>query len=211
MADIQMSTLQDYFQDSRGPGAFGKAVAPSTIKLQPRSDSLRGIPGLAENQNMKSQPPLSLVKPSKLDIPAISMLTINPHTLPSASSSAVQPSLPIQAHFRSQAGSISATDGQNLSLQNLSATGISSNPQSTLEGAVKSSGNPIPMPTGEHVLLGVNRGYHLHLAQIDRSGCPDDMHFFAKLKKEYNTKRGIIRRWLGVKQFHHCEFVEVSF
>jgi hypothetical protein len=159
---------------------------------------------------VKSQPALSRIKPSKLDIPAIHTSAMNPRTLPSASSSAVQHSLPVQAHLRSQAGSISVAEGQNLPRQNLSATGISSSPQSTLQGAQKSSGNPIPMPTGEHVLLGVNRGYHLHLAQIDRSGCPDDMHFFAKLKKEYNAKRGILRRWMGVKQFHHCEFVEVG-
>jgi hypothetical protein len=66
------------------------------------------------------------------------------------------------------------------------------------------------MQTGEHVLLGVNRGHHLHLVQIDRRTCPEDGQFFAKLKMEYNIKRGILRRWLGVKQFHHCEFIEVG-
>lgn len=70
--------------------------------------------------------------------------------------------------------------------------------------------NAVQMPPGAFVLLGVSKSYDLQLAHIDKRQHPNDDCFFKQLKRDYNQKRGTLRRCLGFYQFHHCEFVEVS-
>ena len=91
-----------------------------------------------------------------------------------------------------------------------SASSISSTRRIPPQNATPQSRNTIQMPSGAFVLLGVSKSYNLQLAHIDKRQYPDDSRFFRQLKRDYNQKRGILRRWLGLYQFHHCEFVEVN-
>lgn len=118
-------------------------------------------------------------------------------------------SIPLQAHVRSGASNPGTGSSLVHRLPHISVHGPASTPQSSLGNVGGQSGSAISMPTGQYVLLGINKGRRLQLAQIDRSQCPDDSIFFTKLKDEYKAKRGMFRRLFDVKQFHHCEFVEV--
>jgi len=106
----------------------------------------------------------------------------NIHTLPAGPSG--QSPLPPPQGFRSPVGTtITGIKRQNaIPMQNLPTTGSSSTTQPILQRSSRSTGNQISMPSGEYILLGVNRGYQLQLAQIDRNSCLDDGEFFAKLR-----------------------------
>ena len=95
-----------------------------------------------------------------------------------------------------------------------SSTGSASNPSSVRRiphpNTASQDINTVQMPPGVFVLLGVSKSYDLQLAHIDKHQHPNDDCFFTQLKHDYNQKRGILRRCLGLYQFHHCEFVEVS-
>jgi len=114
-----------------------------------------------------------------------------------------------QAQSNDQSG-IEFTSQREIMSQLSSQDLVASITQPSTDSAHAAANNPIRMPSNEFVFLGVNIGYHLELVQIDRTMCSDDGQFFSRLKLEYDTKRGTIRRWLSVKQFHHCEFVLVS-
>jgi hypothetical protein len=60
-----------------------------------------------------------------------------------------------------------------------------------------------------YVLLGVTGGDDLHLAQIEVQDFKDDQ-FFEQLRERYNELRGFFRRWFGIWQYSHSEFVKVS-
>lgn len=184
-----METLQDYLPDFQVSGPSEKPLPKVTIKLQPQSNPSPVNPPLTENQGAKLQLPRH-------------------RTIPKAPTAPI--SVPGQAHFRSQTGSRKARGSQNRLPQKPPVSGASSSPLHAVQGSSNTGIGRVQMPNGENVLLGVNRGHHLQLAQIDRRDCPEDGQFFAKLKEEYKANRGIFRRWFDVKQFHHCEFVEVG-
>jgi hypothetical protein len=184
-----MKTLQDYLLDVQVSGLSEKSLPNVTIKLQPRSNPSPVKPPLVENKGAKLQLPRHRTIPEAPTAPTL---------------------VPEQAHFRSQTGSSTATGSQNFPSQKPPVSGASSSPLHAIHGSSKIGTNRVQMPNGEHVLLGINRGHLLQLAQIDRTECPEDGQFFTKLKEEYKAKRGTFRRWFDVKQFHHCEFVEVG-
>jgi hypothetical protein len=184
-----MKTLQDYLRDFQVSDQSEKSLPKVTIKLQLQSNPSPVNPPSTENQGAKLQMPRY-------------------RTIPEASTAPT--AVPGQANFGSQTGSRTATGSQNLPSQKPPVTGASSSPLHAVQGSLNTCINRVQMPNGEHVLLGVNRGHHLQLVQIDRRECPEDGQFFTKLKEEYKAKRGIFRRWFDVKQFHHCEFVEVG-
>ncbi len=133
-----------------------------------------------------------------------------PHyrTIPATSKAPV--SLPGQIYLRYATSSQTTPGSQSSPPQKPSVSSTSSTPLHAVQGSSRISTNQIQMSNAEHVLLAVNRGPHLQLAQIDRRECPEDGQFFTRLKEEYKVNRGIFRRWFDVKQFHHCEFVEVG-
>ena len=59
-----------------------------------------------------------------------------------------------------------------------------------------------------YVLFGVTAGEDLHLAQIEVQDSKDDQ-FFEQLRERYNELRGFFRKWFGIWQYSHSEFVEV--
>lgn len=60
-----------------------------------------------------------------------------------------------------------------------------------------------------YVLFGVTAGEDLHLAQIEVQDFKDDQ-FFEQLRKRYSELRGFFRKWFGIWQYSHSEFVKVS-
>lgn len=60
-----------------------------------------------------------------------------------------------------------------------------------------------------YVLFGVTAGEDLHLAQIEVQDFNDDQ-FFELLRERYNELRGFLRKWFGIWQYSHSEFVKVS-
>lgn len=141
-------------------------------------------------------------------LPTSKIPTTEPETSPS-SSSTVQPSLTVPIPIRRPTASPMASRRTH-PLQNLPPPESSAGLQPSLRGITTQKGNSHTVPAGQHVLLGINMGYQLNLVQIDRNACADDAQFFARLKREYDKERGFIRRWLDVKKYHHCEFVEVT-
>jgi hypothetical protein len=59
-----------------------------------------------------------------------------------------------------------------------------------------------------YVLFGVTAGEDLHLAQIEVQDSKDDQ-FFEQLRERYNELRGFFRKWFGIWQYSHSEFVKV--
>jgi hypothetical protein len=184
-----MKILQDYLRDFQVSDPSEESLPKVTIKLLPQSIPSPVNPPPTENQG------------AKLQLPRY-------RTIPAASKAPV--SLPGQVDLRNPAGSQITPGSQSIPSQKPSVSGNSSRPLHAVQRSSKISTNRVQMPNGEHVLLAVNRGHHLQLAQIDRRECPEDGQFFTKLKEEYKIKWGMLRRWLDVKQFHHCEFVEAG-
>jgi hypothetical protein len=60
-----------------------------------------------------------------------------------------------------------------------------------------------------YVLFGVAAGEDLQLAQIEVQDFKDDQ-FFEHLRERYNELRGFFRKWFGIWQYSHSEFVKVS-
>jgi hypothetical protein len=60
-----------------------------------------------------------------------------------------------------------------------------------------------------YVLFGVTAGEDLQLAQIEVQDFKDDQ-FFEQLRERYNDLRGFFRKWFGIWQYSHSEFVKVS-
>jgi hypothetical protein len=60
-----------------------------------------------------------------------------------------------------------------------------------------------------YVLFGVTAGEDLQLAQIEVQDFKDDQ-FFEHLRERYNELRGFFRKWFGIWQYSHSEFVKVS-
>jgi len=203
--DVQSSTLQSFLQDAR-----------ANYSSQTSSNHI--ISGASHRHSMLSREapgvfdPIETEKTLNVKLPDQFLITstwkATPNLVP-LGVSVTQPSIPTQAHLGSQAGPTPASGTQSTPRQRFSGSNQPTTPKSGTQGIISTSRNAIVMPTNEHVLLAINRGHRLRLAQINRSVCTDDSEFFKKLKEEYKSKRGIMRRLFDVKHFHHCEFVEV--
>jgi hypothetical protein len=143
--------------------------ASETINLQPSQTARHGVLGLG-----KQPVETSRHKTSPEEHPLSSRTTSNSKLISlSSTTTTTLPSIPIQAHVGNQNGTVCASGSTNIPLQNLAGQGTPGTPHSAVQRAGKGAGKSIAMPAGEHVLLGINEGYHLRLVQIDRSNCSD--------------------------------------
>lgn len=65
---------------------------------------------------------------------------------------------------------------------------------------------PTKVADGPYIYLGIHVGSACCIRVINCHKLYTNRQLFASLKSNYNQTRGRLRRWLSIRQCHHCEF-----